>query len=229
MGVDRALCLYPGAAVVEARFDAYAEASRAVFEVFARTAPLVEGLSIDEVFLDVRGMERIAGTSSEIATGLRREVRERLGLPLTVGVAGTKFLTKVASGVAKPDGLLVVPLGEKLLFLQPLPVEHLWGVGPVTARKLHQRGLRTVGAVAAMSEAALIAALGRGLGRHLHALAQNASPTVLNTWPPCPSIASRSSVSCRASAAFIASGWRSQSRVEPSMSGEQERDGSGRQ
>ncbi len=176
MGVDRALRLCPGAVVVEARFDAYVEASRAVFAIFERTAPLVEGLSIDEAFLDVRGMHLIAGTPTEIATGLRREVRAQVGLPLTVGVAGTKFLAKVASGVAKPDGLLVVPLGEELPFLHPLPVEHLWGVGPVTARKLHQRGLRTVGAVAAMTEEALVAALGRGLGRHLHALAHNRDP-----------------------------------------------------
>jgi DNA polymerase-4 len=173
MGVDRALRLCPGAAVVEARFDAYAEASRAVFDVFARTSPLVEGLSIDEAFLDVRGMELIAGTPTEIATKLRREVRQHLGLPLTVGVAGTKFLAKVASGVAKPDGLLIVPLGGELAFLHPLPVERLWGVGPVTARKLHAHGLRTVGQVAALAESLLVAILGRALGRHLHALAHN--------------------------------------------------------
>jgi DNA polymerase-4 len=176
MGVDRALRLCPGARVVEARFDAYVEASKAVFAIFERTTPLVEGLSIDEAFLDVKGMELIAGTPTEIATRLRREVREQVGLPLTVGVAKTKFLAKVASGVAKPDGLLVVPLGGELAFLHPLPVERLWGVGPVTARKLHAHGLRSVRQVAELGESTLVAILGRALGRHLHALAQNHDP-----------------------------------------------------
>src|SRR3989442_3688957 len=143
MGVDRALRLCPGATVIEARFDAYSEASKAVFAIFERTTPLVEGLSIDEAFLDVRGMELIAGAPTEIATRLKGEVREQVGLPLTVGVAGTKFLAKVASGVAKPDGLLVVPLGGELAFLHPLPVEHVWGVGPVTARKLQTTAIHT--------------------------------------------------------------------------------------
>src|SRR5262245_50359425 len=120
MGVDRALRLCPGAVVVSARFSAYAEASKAVFGIFERTTPLVEGLSIDEAFLDVRGMERIAGTPTQIATRLRQQVREQVGLPLTVGVARTKFLAKVASGVAKPDGLLFVPSGGELAFLHPL-------------------------------------------------------------------------------------------------------------
>ena len=111
------------------RFAAYIEASKAVFEVFDDTSPVVEGLSIDEAFIDVRGMGRIAGTPREIAARLRRRVRDEVGLPITVGVARTKFLAKVASGVAKPDGLLVVPPGAELDFLHPLPVERLWGVG----------------------------------------------------------------------------------------------------
>src|SRR5437868_1534508 len=176
MGVDRALRLCPGAKVVEARFDAYAEASKAVFGLFERTTPLVEGLSIDEAFLDVRGMERIAGTPTEIAARLRREVREQVGLALTVGVATTKFLAKVASGVAKPDGLLVVPPGGELAFLHPLPVERLWGVGPVTAGKLQAHGIGTVRQVAELSEPALVAILGRALGRHVLALAHNRDP-----------------------------------------------------
>ena len=176
MGVDRALRLCPDAVVVRARFSAYAEASRAVFAIFETTTPLVEGLSIDEAFLDVRGMERIAGAPSEIAARLRERVREQVGLPLTVGVARTKFLAKVASGVAKPDGLLVVPIGGELAFLHPLPVERLWGVGPKTARKLHAYRITTVGQVAALAEEALVAILGRGVGRHLHALAHNRDP-----------------------------------------------------
>ena len=107
---------------------------------------------------------------------LRRDVLDRVGLPITVGVARTKFLAKVASGVAKPDGLLVVPPDGELGFLHPLPVERLWGVGPVTARKLHARGIATVGQVASLSEAALVLLLGRASGRHLHALAHNRDP-----------------------------------------------------
>jgi DNA polymerase-4 len=156
--------------------DAYSEASKAVFAVFRDTSPLVEGLSIDEAFLDVRGLERISGTPAEIAGQVRRAVRERVGLPITVGVARTKFLAKVASGVAKPDGLLVVPPDAELAFLHPLPVERLWGVGPVTARKLHAIGITTVGQVARVAEDALIAILGRAAGRHLHALAHNRDP-----------------------------------------------------
>ena len=166
----------PDAIVVPPRFAAYAEASRDVYRVFEDTAPVVEGLSIDEAFLDVRGMERIAGTPAEIAARLRRAVRERVGLPITVGVARTKFLAKVASAVAKPDGLLVVPPGGELAFLHPLPVERLWGVGAVTARKLHERGIARVADVARLDEAALVAMLGRASGRHLHALAHNRDP-----------------------------------------------------
>jgi DNA polymerase-4 len=170
----RRLC--PQAVVVEPRMSVYAEASKAVFRVFEDTSPLVEGLSIDEAFLDVRGLERISGTPAEIAMRLRREVRERVGLPVTVGVARTKFLAKVASGVGKPDGLLVVPPDRELAFLHPLPVERLWGVGVVTAGKLRGRGIRTVGEVAKLPEAALVAMLGRAAGCHLHALAHNRDP-----------------------------------------------------
>jgi DNA polymerase IV len=173
MGGAQARRLCPRAVVVPPRFQAYSEASRAVFRVFDDASPLVEGLSIDEAFIDVRGLERIAGTPTEIATRLRRDVLERVGLRITVGVARTKFLAKVASGVAKPDGLLVVEPAEELAFLHPLPVERLWGVGPATARRLHACGLRTVGQVSAVDVDSLVALLGRGAGRKLHALAHN--------------------------------------------------------
>jgi DNA polymerase-4 len=173
MGGRQARRLCPHAVVVSPRMSAYSEASKAMFRVFEDASPLVEGLSIDEAFLDVRGMRRIAGTPTEIAVRLRREVREQVGLPITVGVARTKFLAKVASGVAKPDGLLVVPPDSELDFLHPLPVERLWGVGPVTAAKLRDRGIRTVGEVAQLVEAALVSMLGRASGRQLHALAHN--------------------------------------------------------
>jgi DNA polymerase-4 len=176
MGGGQARQLCPRAVVVEPRMSAYAAASRAVFEVFDRTTPVVEGLSIDEAFLDVGGMQRLAGTPAEIAARLRAEVRRHVGLPITVGVARTKFLAKVASGVAKPDGLLVVPPDRELAFLHPLPVERLWGVGAVTARKLHDRGIATVGEVARLDEAGLVAMLGVASGRHLHALAHNRDP-----------------------------------------------------
>jgi DNA polymerase IV len=176
MGGGRARRLCPDAAVVKPRMSAYSEASKAVFEIFEETTPAVEGLSIDEAFLDVRGMRRIAGSPLEMAERLRREVLEKVGLPLTVGVARTKFLAKVASGVAKPDGLLIVPPEGELAFLHPLPVERLWGVGPVTSRKLHARGLATVGQVARLGEDVLVSMLGLASGRHLHALAHNRDP-----------------------------------------------------
>jgi DNA polymerase-4 len=176
MGGGRAKELCPQAIVVSPRFEAYTEASKAVFEVFRETSPLVEGLSIDEAFLDVRGLGRISGPPRDIAVRLRRDVLEQVGLRITVGVARTKFLAKVASGIAKPDGLLVVPPAGELAFLHLLPVERLWGVGKVTAEKLHSRGIRTVGEVAELAEGVLVSMLGRAAGRHLHALAHNRDP-----------------------------------------------------
>jgi DNA polymerase-4 len=176
MGGGQARRLCPDAVVVRPRMEAYSRASKAVFRVFRDTAPVVEGLSIDEAFLDVRGMDHFAGAPREIAKRLRRRVREEVGLPITVGVARTKFLAKVASGVAKPDGLLEVAPDGELAFLHPLPVERLWGVGAKTAAKLHEVGLHTVGDVARLNEATLVSLLGRASGRHLHALAHNRDP-----------------------------------------------------
>jgi DNA polymerase IV len=176
MSLTLARQLCPGAIVVSPRMDAYSKASKALFEVFDRTTPFVEGLSIDEAFLDVGGLRRISGTPEEIAVRLRREIRESVGLPVTVGVARTKFLAKVASGVAKPDGLLVVPAGGELDFLHPLPVERLWGVGAVTAAKLRERGITTVAEVARLGEAALVQILGQAAGHHIHALSSNRDP-----------------------------------------------------
>ncbi len=173
-GAARRLC--PEAIVVSPRMSAYTEASKAVFKVFEDTAPMVEGLSIDEAFLDVRGLDHISGAPVEIATRLRRRVRQEVGLPITVGVARTKFLAKVASAVAKPDGLLVVAPERELEFLHPLPVEALWGVGRVTSGKLRERGITTVAQVALLAERELVLMLGRASGRHLHALANNYDP-----------------------------------------------------
>jgi DNA polymerase-4 len=191
----RQLC--PHAVVVAPRMSAYAEASKAVFAVFDDTTPLVEGLSIDEAFLDVGGLRRVSGTPTEIAVQLRRDVRERVGLPITVGVARTKFLAKVASAVAKPDGLLFVPPDRELAFLHPLPVERLWGVGPVTANKLHDRGITTVGEVAHLAEMVLVSILGSYGGRHLHALAHNRDPRPVQTGRRRRSIGSQHALGSR--------------------------------
>jgi DNA polymerase IV len=176
MGGAEARRLCPDAVVVDPRMSAYTQASKAVFAVFEDTTPLVEGISIDEAFLDVGGLRRISGSPTEIAVRLRRTVREQVGLPITVGIARTKFLAKVASGVAKPDGLLVVHPDRELGFLHPLSVERLWGVGRVTAAKLGRRGIGTVGDVAELPETALVSILCPAAGRHLHALAHNRDP-----------------------------------------------------
>jgi DNA polymerase IV len=198
MGGRQARRLCPDAVVVPPRMSAYSEASKAVFAVFEDTTPLVEGLSIDEAFLDVRGLERLSGPPSDIAVRLRRRVLDEVGLPITVGIARTKFLAKVASAVAKPDGLLLVPPEGELDFLHPLPVERLWGVGRVTAEKLHSRGLRTVGQVARLEEELLVQLLGRASGRHLHALAHNRDPRRVQTGRRRGSIGSQRALGRRA-------------------------------
>ena len=198
MGGRQALRLCPHAIAVPPRMSAYSDASKAVFAVFEDTTPLVEGLSIDEAFLDVRGLERIAGPPGEIAVRLRERVLDEVGLPITVGIARTKFLAKVASAVAKPDGLLLVPPDRELDFLHPLPVERLWGVGRVTAEKLHSRGLRTVGQVARLEEELLVQLLGRASGRHLHALAHNRDPRPVQTGGRRRSIGSQRALGRRA-------------------------------
>jgi DNA polymerase-4 len=176
MGGRTARELCPGAVVVPPRMQAYSEASRAVFDVFNDTTPFVEGISIDEAFLDVGGLRRLAGTPFEIARRLRSRVRAEVGLPLTVGVARTKFLAKVASGVAKPDGLLVVEPEAELDFLHPLPVSRLWGVGVKTEARLARHRIHTVGEVARLGRAALVGLLGPAAGNHLYALANNHDP-----------------------------------------------------
>jgi len=176
MGGRQALRVCPDAVVVPPRFHAYSEASAAVFAHFRATTPLVEPLSIDEAFLDVGGLRRIAGAPVEIASRLRAAVWEGVGLRISVGVARTKFLAKVASAVSKPDGLLVVAPEDETDFLHPLPVERLWGVGAKTAAKLHARGLFLVGEIARLEPDALEAMLGKASGRHLSALAHNRDP-----------------------------------------------------
>jgi DNA polymerase IV len=197
----RALC--PGLRIVSARMSAYSAASKDVFAIFEGTTPLVEGLSVDEAFLDVAGLRRLSGEPVEIAARLRARVLEEVGLPITVGVARTKFLAKVASGVAKPDGLLVVAPERELEFLHGLPVERLWGVGPVTSTALHERGISTVAQVAALPEDVLVAMLGRASGRHLHALAHNRDPRPVEVGRRRRSIGAQHAI-----------GWRDHSRAD---------------
>jgi DNA polymerase IV len=173
MGGAQARRLCPHAVVVPPRMTAYTRASDAVFDVFRDVTPIVEAVSVDEAFLDVGGLARVSGTPLQIAERLRTDVRDRVGLPITVGVARTKFLAKVASREAKPDGLLLVPPDQELAFLRPLPVRRLWGVGAVTADKLHAHGIATVADVAELSESTLASLLGAAMGRQLYALSRN--------------------------------------------------------
>lgn len=176
MGGRQARELCPDAVVVPPRMDAYSAASKDVFAIFRDTTPLVEGLSIDEAFLEVGGLRRIAGSPEQIAARLRERVRAEAGLAISVGVARTKFLAKVASAVSKPDGLLVVEPDREEEFLLPLPVERLWGVGAVTAEKLHRYGIRTVGELAELEAATAERMLGKATGAHVHALARLRDP-----------------------------------------------------
>jgi DNA polymerase IV len=181
MGGAQARRLCPHAAVVPPRMAAYTRASDAVFEVFRDTSPLVEAISVDEAFLDVGGLRRVSGTPVQIAARLRSEVRDRVGLPITVGIARTKFLAKVASQEAEPDGLLLVPPGRELAFLHPLPVRRLWGVGAITADKLHAHGIETVADVAELSESMLASLVGGAMGGRLYALSRNVDPRRVST------------------------------------------------
>jgi DNA polymerase-4 len=173
MGGARARRLCPAAIEVEPRWAAYVEASKELFRVFEEASPTVEGMGMEEAFLDLRGLSRICGSPAEIGSRLRQRARERVGLPVTVGIATTKFLAKMASRAAKPDGLLVVAPGAEVDFLHPLAVERLWGVGEATARRLHAAGIRTVGELAEMPERYLVSILGRATGHHLYAIARN--------------------------------------------------------
>ena len=173
MGGHQARRLCPSAVVVPPRMSAYSRASDAVFEVFRDTTPLVEPVSVDEAFLDVSGLRRVSGEPVQIAARLREQVRDRVGLPITVGVARTKFLAKVASQQAKPDGLLLVPPERELQFLHPLAVRRLWGVGAKTAEKLHTHGIETVAQVAELSESMLASLVGAAMGHQLYSLSRN--------------------------------------------------------
>jgi DNA polymerase-4 len=197
MGGRQARELCPDAVIVPPRMEAYSAASRDVFAIFRDTTPLVEGISIDEAFLEVGGLRRIAGTPEQVAVRLRERVRSEVGLAISVGVARTKFLAKVASAVSKPDGLLVVEPDEEQAFLLPLPVERLWGVGAATAEKLHRLGIRTVGQLAELEQASAERLLGKATGAHLHALARLRDPRPVDTTRRRGSIGSQRALGSR--------------------------------
>jgi DNA polymerase-4 len=169
MGRARRMC--PQAVVISPDHRRYARASAGIMEVFRSITEFVEPLSLDEAFLDVRPAERRLGRPTSIAELIRARIHDEQGLVASVGVASTKFVAKLASTRAKPDGLLVVPVAEVVPFLHPLPVGALWGVGERTEEQLHRLGLRTVGDIARTPEATLRRALGEASGRHLAALA----------------------------------------------------------
>lgn len=170
----RARC--PGLVVVEPDMSAYREASRHLMELLADITPVVEPVSVDEAFLDVSGSLRRLGRPARIAQQIRESVREHLALSATVGLSGTKFVAKLASSLAKPDGLLVVPRDDVAAFLSPLPLSALWGAGPRTVAKLESAGLTRVGDVAATPVARLARIVGVAAAESLHALARGHDP-----------------------------------------------------
>lgn len=193
----RARRLCPHLQFVGGHFREYQRLGDAAIDVLRDFTPLVERISIDEAFLDVTGSVHLFGTPAEIATEIRRRVRDEVGLPISVGIATTKHLAKVASQVAKPDGLVVVEAGCEEAFLDPLPVGLLWGVGPVTRERLAAKGIHTIGALAATSPASLQRLLGHAVGTKLGSLAQNADPRQIQTRRRARSVGAQSALGRR--------------------------------
>lgn len=173
MPTARARRACPDAVFLAPRFDAYQEASRSVMAILADVTPLVEPLSLDEAFLDVTGARRRLGPGPRIAAALRDRIRRETGLVASVGIGTTKLVAKIASDLAKPDGLLVVEPGTEESFLRPLPVRRIWGVGPATERRLARLGVTTVGDLADLPADVVARALGPSAGRQIHDLARN--------------------------------------------------------
>lgn len=171
MPMVRARRLCPDLVIVPHRFEAYQEASQAVMEIFRDHTPLVEPLSLDEAFLDVSGAVRLLGSPQVIAASIRTRVREDLNLPCSIGIGPNKFVAKLLSGRAKPDGIAHWPAGEVLARLRPLPIKDLWGAGPKTVEKLERYGFRTVGQLADADRRTLERVVGEAVGSHLHRLA----------------------------------------------------------
>jgi DNA polymerase-4 len=188
----RARELCPDLQFVGGTFSEYQRLGDDVMGVFEDFTPLVERISIDEAFLDVHGAVHLFGEPPVIATEIRRRVRDEVGLPISVGVASTKHLAKVASQVAKPDGMVVVEAGREQEFLAPLPVELLWGVGPATKAKLDASGIATIGELAAMQPSTLQQILGHAIGQKLNFLASNIDPRRLETVRRAKSVGAQS-------------------------------------
>lgn len=188
----RAKC--PSMIEVDGTFGAYPQYSRKVFSIFESFTPEIEPLSIDEAFLDVSGSLHLFGDPLSIASQIRSEVREQTGLAVSVGGSTRKFLSKIASQVAKPDGVVIVEPGTELEFLHPLPVSYLWGVGPVTKRKLNELGIETIGDIANTPYSSLVAMLGGGAASHLGALANNQDPRQVSTSRKAKSVGAQSAM-----------------------------------
>lgn len=188
----RSLC--PNLVEVDGTFGAYTAYSKTVFGIFESYTPAVEGISIDEAFLDVSGSVHLFGPPRTIAEGIRERVRAETGLAVSVGASTRKFLSKIASQVAKPNGLIVVEPGEEVAFLHPLDVSLLWGVGPVTERKLAELGIRTIGDIADTAQGALVAMLGPGAAAHLYALANNQDPRPVSRDRKAKSVGAQSAI-----------------------------------
>jgi len=188
----RALC--PNLIIVDGTFGAYSEYSKTVFAIFESYTPLVEPLSIDEAFMDVTGSIHLLGSPAHIARSIRKDVKGQTGLAVSVGVTARKFLSKIASQVAKPDGMIVVLPGEEMEFLHPLSVSYLWGVGPVTQKRLKQYGIQTIGEIADTPVDALSSTLGTSAAHHLHALANNEDPRPVKRTRTAKSVSAQSAM-----------------------------------
>jgi DNA polymerase IV len=197
MSGSKAKQLCPELLFVGGHFREYQRLGDAAIEVLRDLTPLVERISIDEAFADVSGSIHLFGAPSEMATTVRARVRDELGLPISVGVATTKHLAKVASQVAKPDGLVVVEAGHEQAFLDPLPVRLLWGVGPVTEAKLADAGIRAIGELATAQPALLRRLLGEAAGAKLGSLAVNADPRHIDTDRRASSVGAQSALGRR--------------------------------
>lgn len=194
MPVREARLLCPNLILVDGSFGAYSAYSKAVFTIFESYTPIVERLSIDEAFMDVTGSVHLFGSPADIARSIRADVKSETGLAVSVGATPRKFLSKIASQVAKPDGLIVVNPGEELEFLHPLPVSYLWGVGRVTKRKLHELGIRTIGDIAATPKDSIVAMLGPAHAAHLYALSHNRDPRPVETTRKAKSLSAQAAM-----------------------------------
>jgi DNA polymerase-4 len=193
----RAVRLCPHLVFVRGRFGEYQRLADAVMDVLRDVTPLVERISIDEAFLDVSGATHLFGPPEAIGTSIRRRVRAEVGLPISVGAARTKHLAKIASQAAKPDGLVVVPPGSERAFLDPLPVGLIWGVGPVNQQRLADRGIRTIGDLAATPSSAVERILGHAVGHKLSAMAHDEDPRRIQTEHRARSVGAQSALGRR--------------------------------